>query len=49
MPFPLLLVVCIIGIFMSLIIIETLYSGIKNIIKRRQFKINPPLNSIEII
>ena len=49
MPFPLLLVVCIIGGFMSFIIIDTFYGIIKYIIQRRQVKTNPPLNSIEII
>ncbi len=49
MPFPLLLVVCIIGIFISFIIIDTFYSSIKYIIQRTQIKTNPPLNSIEII
>jgi len=49
MPFPLLLVVGIIGGFMSFIIIDTFYGIIKYIIQRRQVKTNPPLNSIEII
>ena len=49
MPFPLLLVVCIIGGFMSFIIIDTFYGVIKYIIQRTQIKTNPPLNSIEII
>jgi len=49
MPFPLLLVVCIIGVFISFIIIDTFYSIIKYIIQRRQVRTNPPLNSIEVI
>ena len=49
MPFPLLLVVCIIGFIMSFIIIDTFYGVIKYIIQRTQIKTNPPLNSIEII
>ena len=49
MPFPLLLVVSIGGVVMSVIIIDTLYGSIRNIMQRRQVRTNPPLNSIEII
>jgi hypothetical protein len=49
MPFPLLLVVCIGGVVMFIIIIDTFRSSVRNIIQQYQIRTNPPLNSIEII
>jgi len=49
MPFPLLLIVSIGGVVMTVIIIDALYSSIRNIIQRTQVTTNPPLNSIEIV
>jgi len=50
MPFPLLLVVCIIGTVVAIIVIENIVTSIKNIITRRQITTsNPPLSSVEIV
>ena len=49
MPLPLLLVVCICGVILTIIVIESIGSSVNNIIRRHQTRTNPPLNSIEII
>tara|TARA_B110000037_G_scaffold219679_1_gene285349 strand:+ start:1314 stop:1484 length:171 start_codon:yes stop_codon:yes gene_type:complete len=46
LPFPLIFVICIIGIVVLAIIVESVYTTIKNIIKKRSV-IKPPLSSFD--